>query len=55
MWISISMEPVLLVQNFCVLHLAWCAHSHAKLREEELFCGKGLMPTKHEVQAVLCP
>lgn len=31
----------------CVLGLAWCVHSHAKLREDELLCGKGLVPAPH--------
>lgn len=55
MWVSTSMEPVLLVQSFHMLGLAWCSHSHAKLMKDELLCGEGLVPTKHEVQAVSCP
>lgn len=39
----------------CMLGLACCARSQTKIGEDELLCGKGLVPTKHEVQAVSCP
>lgn len=37
-----------------MLGLAQCARIDVNLREYELLCGKGIVATKHEVQAVSC-
>jgi len=38
-----------------MLGLAWCAHTGDNVKEYELLCREGMVATKREVQAVLCP